>query len=215
MYAVICHDEKDQVPLILTHHFHSVIVDFPDKAAQNKFLNQEELDLIKNRINKDRGDAEFEKLTWPLFFKHIIDPKIWAFALLFMGGTMPSYALAYFVPTILGTLGYSNRDSQILSAPPYVVAVPIAFTGAYLSDKFHNRSIVICFNAVMCLVGLVLVGYHTVGSVSRSPVTFHCCILHPLYANPWDPLLHHRSATSESSSVLPVPRPTCLPRLPG
>lgn len=42
-----------------------VIVDFPDKVHLSKrpFLNSDELQILKERLNADRGDAEFDKIT--------------------------------------------------------------------------------------------------------------------------------------------------------
>lgn len=46
-----------------------LIIDFPDKVLQKKsFLTPEEVELIKSRINKDRGDAEHDAIT----FKKVI-----------------------------------------------------------------------------------------------------------------------------------------------
>ncbi|CED84101.1 Permease of the major facilitator superfamily [Phaffia rhodozyma] len=133
-----------------------LIVDFPDK---NKFLTAEQTTMILTRIEKERGDTVYEPLTWPLFRSHISDLKLWGFALMFMASTMPSYAFAYFLPVILTGMGYTVKESQLLTAPPYIVCAPYAMALAWLSDRTHNRSRVIIFQATCCLVGLLLVAY--------------------------------------------------------
>ncbi|KAG8805100.1 hypothetical protein FRC17_005731, partial [Serendipita sp. 399] len=65
-----------------------LIADFPDK---NRFLNHEETKLIIQRINADRGDAEYDYMTWAKFRSYLLDFKIWCFGLLFFGSTVPSY----------------------------------------------------------------------------------------------------------------------------
>lgn len=79
-------------------------------------------------------------------------------------------------------MGYNTRDSQLLvSLPPrvqrlpprssstaascvqvaplYVVAAVLAFIGAYLSDKWRMRGAFLMFQAVVCLIGIIVVGY--------------------------------------------------------
>lgn len=72
-----------------------IILDFPDKAAKQGFLNEREADFVLRRIEEDRGDSEADPLTWAKFFKHLSDLKLWAFCTLFMSTTVPVYAFAY------------------------------------------------------------------------------------------------------------------------
>jgi hypothetical protein len=65
------------------------IVDFPDKATKpnaitrRSFMTEHEATIVINRIQRDRGDAVVDKLTWPLIFRHLRDWKIWEFAWLY------------------------------------------------------------------------------------------------------------------------------------
>lgn len=56
-------------------------VDFSDKAS---FITPAERKFIIDRINHDRGDAEPDNLTFKNALRHLVDPKLWAFGLLFM-----------------------------------------------------------------------------------------------------------------------------------
>lgn len=63
------------------------LVDFPDVAVnkQNwKFLNQEEIEFILRRINKDRQDADTVKWDFREWLSAGKDWKIWMFALQFL-----------------------------------------------------------------------------------------------------------------------------------
>ena len=66
-----------------------LIVDFPAKST---FLTEEEKAVVIDRINRDRGDAVADKLTLRGSLRHLADPKLWAFAFLFMSATTGSYA---------------------------------------------------------------------------------------------------------------------------
>ncbi|KAL7276237.1 hypothetical protein RUND412_000773 [Rhizina undulata] len=140
-----------------------LIIDFPDKVLSKrggKFLTESDVELIKARIDRDRQDSQADPLTWAKVRKHLSDWKLWIYGLLFMCSTMPAYAFAYFLPIILRGMGYTSGMSQILSAPPFVFAVIIAFSLAWAADKARMRGPFIAFQSIVAIVGLLLTAYH-------------------------------------------------------
>ncbi len=131
-----------------------VILDFPDKAAEKGFLTIAERDMILTRIQRDRGDAKPDALTWAKAGKYATDIKVWLYGLMFMCTTMPTYAFAYFLPVILRGLGYSVRDSFLLGAAPYVVAMVGAFGTAVLADRFYIRMPILIAQCLLTIAGL-------------------------------------------------------------
>lgn len=69
------------------------MVDFPD-SPRNTFLTEAETKLVIDRINKERGDAIPDKLTMKKVLSHLYDWRIWAFGVMFMSTTVPSYAFS-------------------------------------------------------------------------------------------------------------------------
>ncbi|BFZ62854.1 hypothetical protein YB2330_003964 [Saitoella coloradoensis] len=130
------------------------IVDFPQKA---KFLTEHERALIDARMNDDRGDAAPEALTASLVMSHLADWQMWAYSLMFMCNTAAAYSLAYFIPVILKGLGYSTALSQILTAPPYILAIMLSLVTSWWSDKTRTRVPYILFQAVLSILGYTLV----------------------------------------------------------
>lgn len=112
-----------------------LIVDFPDRST---FLTPEQKEMVQVRIQRDRGDAEVDPMTKAKFIAYCLEPKIWLFALWFCITTLGTYAMSYFLPRILKSMGYDDTMSQVLLAPPYVWAVVPAMVHAYISDKFPN-----------------------------------------------------------------------------
>jgi len=57
-----------------------LIVDFPDKVHLSKrpFLTVDELQLLKDRLQRDRGDSEFDKITLKIIGKVLLNWQIWA-----------------------------------------------------------------------------------------------------------------------------------------
>lgn len=64
------------------------LVGFPDQLEQKKtwppFLNKEEIAFVIRRINKDRSDADAEAWNFKQWAVSGKDPKVWAFALIFL-----------------------------------------------------------------------------------------------------------------------------------
>ncbi|KAJ7783325.1 major facilitator superfamily domain-containing protein [Mycena metata] len=128
---------------ILNHLF---IAEFPQR---NNFLTVEQTNLILSRVELDRGDSLPDEITLAKVLHHLV-------SLMFMCATMPAYAVAYFVTIILNSMGWSVRNSLLLSTPPYAIS---CFTFAWLSDKTKKRAPFIAVQAVMILVGMALTGY--------------------------------------------------------
>ncbi|KAN0065599.1 hypothetical protein ACQY0O_000722 [Thecaphora frezii] len=133
-----------------------LIIDFPEKAVEKGFLTPDERDLILTRIQRDRGDAENDPMTKAKFFKHITDIKPWIYGIMFMNTTLATYAYAFFLPVILRGMGYSVRDTFLLGAAPYVVAMVLAFGFALLSDRLFVRTPIIVAQCLLTITGLAM-----------------------------------------------------------
>jgi len=93
-------------------------------------------------------------MTWAKFRNYISQPRIWLYGYMFGSSTLGSYSLAYFLPAILATMGFTNIQAQLLVAPPYVWAAIPALSTAYLADRVKNfRAGAITFNALCLIVG--------------------------------------------------------------
>lgn len=143
-----------------------VIVDFPDKATKpsvitrRPFLTEAEATLVLARIQRDRGDAVVDKLTWDTIRTHLRDWKIWEFAWLYFLNNVVTYSFGYFLPIILrNDMGHSVAMSQILSFPPYVVAAVWMFSTAWVADHYRKRGIIIIFNCLTAVIGVCMMAY--------------------------------------------------------
>ncbi|KAF8894002.1 major facilitator superfamily domain-containing protein [Infundibulicybe gibba] len=144
---------------ILTFAF---VADFPDK---NTFLTVEQTRLVLARVEADRGDSVPDKMTLAKVFHHLSDWTTWAFAIMFMCATMPAYAISYFIPIILASMGWGTQDSLLLSAPPFVFAAISTFFFAWLSDRSKKRAHYIVIQTFISLIGLFVTGYAPQDSV--------------------------------------------------
>ncbi|CZR65088.1 related to permease of the major facilitator superfamily [Phialocephala subalpina] len=125
-----------------------------------RFFASQEADFIIARIEHDRNDTQVEPFHLGTYFCYALDANVWAFSTLYMFTTTYAYAIAYFLPIILGEgMWFSVAKARCLVAPPYVVADIVMFVQAYFGDKWHLRSPIIAFNAAIGIIGLGLLSY--------------------------------------------------------
>ena len=59
-------------------------------------------------------------------------------------------------------LGFGYAKAQLLQSPPYVFAIICSLAMAWVSDKIRMRWPVMIFQAVICIVGLLIILYAVV-----------------------------------------------------
>ncbi|KAL4902729.1 hypothetical protein BDW74DRAFT_186690 [Aspergillus multicolor] len=150
------------------------LVDFPDRAHKSwKFLSEKECAFVVRRINRDRSDGDAEPFTMKRFLKPALDLKIWGFAMIFFCVTTVSYAIAYFLPIILSEgMGFDTGTSQCLVAPPYAAAGFVMYGTSWVGDKYRTRGPVLIFNALLCIIGLPMMGFSSSNAVQYVGVFF-------------------------------------------
>ena len=125
-----------------------------------KFLTEKEAAFVVARIEQDRHDAIPEEFNLKKYHANARDLKVWGFAFIFMCTTTVTYAIAYFLPIILRDgMGFSVGMSQVLIAPPYVLAAIVMYAMAWAGDKWHIRSPWVLTNGVLALIGLPMLGF--------------------------------------------------------
>ncbi|KAL3443703.1 major facilitator superfamily domain-containing protein [Aspergillus insuetus] len=137
------------------------MVDFPEDAGRNfRFLTPSELEIVIDRVRRDRDDAQITPFELKCYLKYGLDWKLWLFAANFLSSSVVTYSVQYFLPIILQTsLGFSNTYSLCLTAPVYACAGIVAYTEGWLSDRLRLRGPILIFNGLMQIVGFVLVGW--------------------------------------------------------
>lgn len=71
-----------------------LLVEFPDTTKPSRyFLSSRELAWVKSRVDADRGDVAISKLTLTKLMRGGLDPKVWAFALIFFNNAVVNFGL--------------------------------------------------------------------------------------------------------------------------
>lgn len=134
------------------------LIDFPDQVGKKKknFLSERELNWVIQRITKDREDAYTEPFNIKKWARSGLDLKVWGFALIFFCLTATSYSIAYFLPIILRSMGYSIASSQCLVAPPYAMAGILMAATSWVGDRYRTKAPILIFNALVTITGLAV-----------------------------------------------------------
>lgn len=144
------------VTIVLAIPIFFFIADFPEKSS---WLKEEELELVRNRLKADRGEVLEEKASKEALWAVATDWKVYVMASLLMLPTAGSYSLAFFVPSILSSLGFSVALSQILTTPPYFFSALVSIATGIIADRVKMRTPFIVGYSLLVMVGLVLIGW--------------------------------------------------------
>ncbi|KAL9710558.1 hypothetical protein Ac2012v2_006094 [Leucoagaricus gongylophorus] len=129
----------------------------PSTPQDSKFLTLHEKKLIQKRLELDRpaitANAPSDKFSFRETLYSLTSIHVFlVFINLFMLGTI-LYGLALFSPSIIGQMGFSPVKSQLLSVGPFAAGFFLTLLSAYFSDKYQNRSILIIFALILCVIG--------------------------------------------------------------
>ncbi|KAL2817690.1 major facilitator superfamily domain-containing protein [Aspergillus cavernicola] len=76
-------------------------------------------------------------------------------AILFASGTC-LFGLAYFSPSIVQAMGYSNTRTQLMTVPPYAVAFVVTMLTAYYADRYRQRGLAALATTSIAFIGAIM-----------------------------------------------------------
>jgi len=133
------------------------LIEFPEKV---NWLNSRERHIAITRVKVDKSREVIVKPTTKEMFTMLLDWKLALFSVQYFISASSVYSLAYFQPIILREgMGFSYTMAQLLSSPPYVFAVFASLGFAYISDKIRMRWPIICSQAIIAIIGLLIILY--------------------------------------------------------
>lgn len=131
----------------------------PRTPADTAFLTEEEKRYVESTLLADgtmakvEEDDEFSWFQVGKAFKqvHVLLMGVAGF---FSGSTL--YALAYFLPTIVASLGYTANHAQLMSVPPYAVSFVLSLVTSFISDHYRCRGLTILVYAIFGIIGFAM-----------------------------------------------------------
>lgn len=137
---------------------------FPDQlltsGKTSRTFSQSDLQIVLERVQRDRGDADPDGLTFGKVVRHAMRWELWVYGFMFFCCSAPIYAFAYFIQIILTSLGYGTAMVFLLCAPPYLASIFWTLAIAWFADRTRLRMPWMVLNAALTLIGLLLTAYH-------------------------------------------------------
>ena len=133
------------------------MVEFPERV---KFLNPRQKHIAIERVKVDKLNKEVVHPNAKEVLTMLMDWKLALYGIQYFICASSVYSLAFFQPIILRQgMGFSYAKAQLLSSPPYVFAIFASLAMAYISDKIRMRWPIICTQAAVGIVGLLVILY--------------------------------------------------------
>lgn len=133
------------------------LIEFPERV---KFLNDRQKHIALERVKLEKAGKEVIHLTVLETLKTLLDWKLVLYMLCYFVAASSVYSLAFFAPIILRQgMGMTYTEAQLLSSPPYVFAIIASIAMAWVSDKIKMRWPILNFQALVAIVGLLIVLY--------------------------------------------------------
>ncbi|GAA5870519.1 hypothetical protein JCM16303_001509 [Sporobolomyces ruberrimus] len=113
----------------------------PSRPEISKFLTEEERTVACTRLNSEHS-TELEKgIIWADVRYAMLNWRTYVVAVSYSCMNLGLGSVSGFLPTIIKGLGYTNATAQIMSVPPYVVALVFMLLLTTYSDKVQSRGI--------------------------------------------------------------------------
>lgn len=144
----------------------------PDYPATSSFLTEEERTLAVLRIAEEASEED-DRAEVPVMTglkMAFTDPALYMIWLMQLGLNTAA-AFTNFFPTIVQTLGYGQRDTLLLSAPPYVFVAILGICNSWHSDRTKERWLHVIWPQVLCSVGFII-SATTLNTAARYTATF-------------------------------------------
>lgn len=144
----------------------------PDYPATSKFLSDEERVLAVLRMAEEASEED-DRAEVPVMVglkMAFTDPSLYIIWMMQLGLNTAA-AFTNFFPTIVRTLGYPQRETLLLSAPPYVFAAILGICNSWHSDKTKERWLHVLWPQVLCSIGFII-SATTLNTAARYTATF-------------------------------------------
>ncbi|KAJ5103812.1 hypothetical protein N7532_004341 [Penicillium argentinense] len=127
----------------------------PDHPLTTRWLTPEERQLAHDRIARDTVDSEESKGVLAGLNQAIRDPRL--FLLAFMQNMhLSACGFNNFFPTVVGSLGFGDIITLVLTCPPYIVSGICCVVVGITSGRYNERTWHITFSMGMAVVGYII-----------------------------------------------------------
>lgn len=136
-------------PVVMCVVMYRLLTDSPDKAS---WLSHEQRAWLTERIASEKVQREaVHKFS---FWQAMTNPKVWALTVTYFLLMGSNYGLAFFMPMIVRDVGVSASWLGIVSAIPYLFALPGQLFWGWHSDITGDRTWHVVGSCIVCACGM-------------------------------------------------------------
>jgi len=130
----------------------------PDRPQSAKWLSFEQKEWLTSTL---KAEAHEIQATGGIGLrKAFSDPSVLLLSLIYLGNISTNLGIAFFLPLIIKSLGITTRQTNYISAIPYVTGMVGIFIFGLLSDRFkERRRSILALSLVISAVGLTGTGF--------------------------------------------------------
>lgn len=125
-----------------------------DRPMEADWLSSQEREWLQGRLDHERTQRErILDLSW---LRAMMDWRVIALGLVYMGCNIPQYGLSFFLPQIVKAFGVSNVAAGFITAVPYLVGAVGMILWGIRSDRTGERKRHAAIAFLCIIVGLGL-----------------------------------------------------------
>ncbi|KAK0490060.1 major facilitator superfamily domain-containing protein [Armillaria luteobubalina] len=131
----------------------------PDWPTTTKWMTAEEKFIAVERLKHDGiggvavGDEPMHRECLKMA---LTDWRVWYLSMMYMLAT-GSQTIQYFIPTLVGQLGYSGMSKQYMTIPVYMVALICILSFCFLSDIKKERGNFVSLTSLIAGISFIIV----------------------------------------------------------
>lgn len=145
----------------------------PDNPTRATRLSERERFWAIERLRRNQTGIENKTFKWAQCREGLLDPHVWLLCLTTIASCIPNGMVSSFQATIIASLGFTSRQSALLSLASGAVALLAIATAAILAARFDQRAWACELQLAVGVVGASLVAF-THRNESRLAGIFLC-----------------------------------------
>ncbi|MCJ1474920.1 hypothetical protein MMC13_003580 [Lambiella insularis] len=135
-----------------------VAVFLPDSPVKAKRFTDAEKVAALMRVKDNQSGTQNSRIKKEQVFETFRDLRVWLVCLATILSSIPNGGLSNFSSILLTTFGYTSQQALVLATPGGAIGAVCVLLVGYLSDKWHDRSVVmlICILPTILGAGLMI-----------------------------------------------------------
>jgi hypothetical protein len=135
-----------------------VFLFFPDNPMSSRLSPEEKLFAIE-RLRENKTGIENKHFKTTQMWECLRDPHAWLLMLITCSSNVTNGAVSSFQATIIKSLGYTSKQSALLSIPGGVVNIIAILGGTYVAGKYNKRALNIILLIIPAIIGGALMAF--------------------------------------------------------